>query len=370
MREGIPVRRVDRVGLEFRWRGGTASPSARWRWSRAAPAFAALAMLLTSSPQGLGATPQEGVEVETRADAGALNALAESGGLKASGAFPFDYQYLAFHGDSPETVALWAAVSVEAGRIRGVFDGGWRYSLSLGLELFQEDSLVIESTRRTDFIFSGQVADTTRDGFPLQTRVSVPPGEYEYRLVVTDHNWPADRAVNLIQGSLTVPVFDVTHPVVSSIAVAADSSGTFIPAAGVELQLNAAAIVEKAARPFIYFEVYGLTPGGSYRGEIKLSSTWVSRGRGEQFSGPYEPFQMQYRGSVSADPTVPLRAVMRLDTRDAEPGPYEVQVRVTDLETGEASDVRTARLKIRPRTSRSAPITEIEVQSDERSEGR
>jgi len=176
--------------------------------------------------------------------------------------------------------------------------------------------------------------------------------------------------VNMVEGSLTVPVFDVTGPVVSSIAVAADSIGTFAPASGVDLQLNAAAIVEKAARPYIYFEVYGLTPGGGYRGEIKLSSTWVSRGRGEQFTGPYQPFQMQYRGSVAADPTVPVRAVMRLDTRDAEPGPYEIQVRVTDLETGVRSEIRKARLKIRLPSTRSAPITEVEVRTDEGSEGR
>jgi hypothetical protein len=115
--------------------------------------------------------------------------------------------------------------------------------------------------------------------------------------------------------------------------------------------------------------VYGLTPGGSYRGEIKLSSTWVSRGRGETFTGSYEPFQMQYRGSVPVDPTVPVRAVMRLDTKDAEPGPYEVQVRVTDLATGERSEIRRARLKVREQTNRSAPITEIEVRSDIGSEG-
>jgi len=350
--------------------GGTASPFLRWRYSHVSQAFAVVAALLTSTPGVLVGTPQQEVQVQANADAGALNALAESGGLKATGAFPFDYQYLAFYGGSPEIVAFWAAASVEAGRIRGVFDGGWRYSLSLGLELFQGDSLVVEKIRRTDFVFSGQVADTTRDGFPLQTMVSVPPGDYDYRLVVKDHNWPDDRSVNVIQGSLTVPMFDVTRPVISSIAVAADSSGTFRPATGVELQLNAAAIVEKAARPFIYFEVYGLTPGNAYRGEIRLSSTWVSRGKGETFSGSYEPFQMQYRGSVPADPTVPVRAVMRLDTRDAEPGPYEVRVRVTDLETGEASDVRTAQLKIRSPTSRLAPITEIEVRSDGSSEGR
>jgi len=336
--------------------------------------WAVLALLGVSTPAGLSAVPPQGDPVQGRSDVqtygGSLNDLAEAGGLKATGAFPFDYQYLAFHGGSPDLAALWAAASVEAGRIRGVFDRGWRYSLSLGLELFRDDSLVAENTRRTDFVFSRQVADTTRDGFPLQTMVSVPPGKYDYRLTVKDLNWPDDRSVNVIRGSLVVPPFKASGPEVSSIAVAADSSGTFKPATGVDLQLNAAAIVEKAARPYIYFEVYGLTPGGGYRGEIKLSSTWVSRGTGDTFAGSYEPFQMQYRGSVPADPTVPVRAVMRLDTRDAEPGPYKVEVRVTDLATGERSEVRKANLKIRPQTHRAAPITEVDVRTEGGSEGR
>ncbi len=369
MREGSPVRRFDRAGPDYRPRQVCASTRSRCRLPRAASASVALAVLLAAFPGSLAALPQDALEARASADPAALNTLAESGGLKSTGPFPFDYQFLVFYGGSPDIVAFWAAASVQAGRIRGVFDGGWRYSLSLGLELFQDDSLVVEKTRRTEFVFNSQVADTTRDGFPLQTMVSVPPGKYDYRLVVKDRNWPDDRSVNVIRGSVTVPRVDALRPIVSSIAVAADSSGTFRPATGVELQLNAAAIVEKEARPFVYFEVYGLTPGGSYRGEIKLSSTWVSRGAGERFTGPYDPFQMQYRGSVPADPTVPVRAVMRLDTRDAEPGPYEVRVRVTDLETGERSDVRKARLKIREPTSRSAPITEIEVRSDEGAEG-
>jgi len=333
-------------------------------------ASATFALVGSTTAVAASSMPQQGGVAQARAVAGSLNELAESGGLKASGAFPFDYQYLVFYGGSPDIVALWAAASVEAGRIRGVFEGGWHYSLSLGLELFRDDSLVAQSTQRTDFVFSRPVADTTRDGFPIQTRVSVPPGDYDYRMVVKDLNWPDDRSTNVVEGTLTVPAFDVSSPVVSSIAVAADSSGTFRPATGVDLQLNAAAIVEKAARPFIYFEVYGLTPGRSYRGEIRLSSTWVSRGRGEVFTGPREPFQMQYRGSVPADPTAPVRAVFRLDTRDAEPGPYEVQVRVTDLETGRTSEVRKARLKIRPRSDRVAPITEMEVRTDGSTEGR
>jgi len=368
MPEGTPVHGVTPEWSVSR-RRERGSGGVRVCSSRVAPALAFVAVLAAVSTATSAVSPQEG-ENQAFADPAAFNALAESGGLKATGAFPFDYQYLAFSGGSREVVALWVAASVEAGRIRGVFDGGWRYSLSLELELFQNDSLVVRRVRRTDFLFSAQVADTTTDGFPLQTLVSVPPGEYDCRIVVTDLNWPDERSVNVVEGKLTIPAFDVSRPVVSSIAVAADSNGTWKPAVGVELQLNAAAIVEKAARPYIYFEVYGLTPGASYRGEIKLASTWVSRGRGETFRGPYEPFQMQYRGSAPVDPTVPVRAVMRLDTRDAEPGPYEVRVRVTDLATGQRSDVRRASLKIRPRTSRTAPITEIEVRSEGGSEGR
>lgn len=326
-------------------------------------ALAALAVLFPALPAGAGvALPQE-TGRPAHATSATFDELAETGGLKATGAFPFDYQFLAFHSGAPDAVALWAAASAQAGRMRGVFDGGWRYSLLVRLELFRSDSLVIDESTRTDFVLSRQVADTTTDGFPLQTVVVVPPGKYDYRLVVQDLNWPGGRSVNTIRGSLVVPAFDTSRPVLSSIAVAADSVGTFRPATDVELQLNAASIVEKGARPYIYFEAYGLTPGRGYRAEIQLSSTWVDRGRGEAFRGSYEPFQLQYQGSVPAEPSRPVRAVLRLDTEDAEPGPYEVRVRVTDLATGAQSQVRKARLKVRPPSSRT-PITEIQVRTD------
>jgi hypothetical protein len=43
---------------------------------------------------------------------------------------------------------------------------------------------------------------------------------------------------------------------------------------------------------------------------------------------------------------------------------------VTDLATGERSEIRRANLKIREQTNRSAPITEIEVRSEGATEGR
>jgi len=327
------------------------------------------ALLLSPAPSGAASLQEP--ERAAYAESAAFDALAASAGLKASGAFPFDYQYLAFSGGTPEAVTVWAAASVHAGRVRGVFEGGWKYSLSIDVELARGDTIVASDTQHVDYVLSARIPDWVSDGFPVQARVTVLPGEYDYRLSVSDLNWPEGRSVNVTQGRITVPAFDTSGPVVSSVAIAADSGGTWSPAPGVNLKLNAAAIVMQTARPFIYFEAYGLTPGRAYRGDVRLVSTWVPRGRGEEFTGPYQPFQMQYRGTVPADPGEPVRAVLRLDMKDTQPGPYEVQVVVTDVETGQRSDMRRARLKVRPPDERRlrAPISEIQTGLDDGSEG-
>ncbi len=291
----------------------------------------------------------------------AFRDLDKTGGLKASGAFPFDYQHLAFRGPGSDSVQLWAVASVHAGRVRGVFDGGWRYSLGLRFDLFERDSLVASELRRFEHVLNREVPHEISDGFPLQAAVKVPPGDYTYRIEIVDYNWSEGRSTNTKSGDLTVPEFDITRPLVSSIAIAADSGGTWEPAPGVALKLNAARIVRKRSRPYVYFEVYGLTPGGEYRGEVKLRSTWVSRGKGERFAGAYQPFQMQYRGTAPSDADTPVRTTLRLDMRRTEPGPFEITVRIVDLSTGFSSPVRHARLRVQERDRRRPTLTIIEV---------
>ncbi|MEN8145551.1 MAG: hypothetical protein ABFS14_11435 [Gemmatimonadota bacterium] len=295
---------------------------------------------------------------EAKSSDAAFRVLDEAGGLKASGAFPFDYQHLAFQSPGSDSIQVWAAASVHAGRVRGVFDGGWRYSLGLRFDVFQSDSLIASEQRRFEHVLNREVPHETADGFPLQVAVRVPPGDYTYRIEVVDYNWSEGRSTNRKTGDLTVPEFDDTRPLVSSIAIAADSGGAWNPAPGVALKLNAARIVRKRSRPYVYFEVYGLTPGGEYRGEVKLRSTWVSRGKGERFAGAYQPFQMQYRGTAPADPDTPVRTTLRLDMDRTEPGPFEITVRIVDLSTGLASSVRHARLRVQE-IDRSRPVTTI-----------
>lgn len=322
------------------------------------PVLLPLLLLAPTAPPALPAAQDTG-----GAGGADFTRLAESGGLKATGAFPFDYQYLVFSGPSDDLVDVWAAVSVHAGRVRGVFEGGWKYSLGLRFDLLRDDALVASETTRVEHTLNALVPESTSDGFPLQARVRVPPGKYRYRIAVTDHNWEAFPAVNEKTGEVTIPSLAYPGPVVSSIAVAADSGGTWLPAKHVSLKLNAARIVRKESRPFIYFEAYGVTPGAVYRGEVKLISTWASTGQGETFRGSRRPFQLQYRGTAPTDPNEPIRSALRLDLSKTEPGPYVVTVKITDLATGRTSDTRRVELKVRTEKSRGPPLQIREVRS-------
>ncbi|MFW6089365.1 MAG: hypothetical protein ACODAB_06405 [Gemmatimonadota bacterium] len=317
----------------------------------ALPATPGLILAASAQDVGLvaGATAVERVADAERA----FDRLDASAGIRSGGPFSFDYQHLAFFPDVDpdrpmQPVDLWTAVSVQADRIRPVFEGGWKYSVSMTVELWQDDTLAFSREALTSLTVAAPLSRdaTAESGFPVQARLQVPPGEYEYRIRVADDSWEGDRGTNETSGRLVVPDPVLTQPFVSSIAVAADSGGSWKPAPDLALKLNAAKIVYGDARPFVYFEAYGLTPGGDYRGEVRLVSRRVTRGADDVFDGAYQPFQLQYRGSVSPDPGEPVRKVLRLDLGRTRPGPYEVQVRVRDLVTGQASEVRTARLRV------------------------
>lgn len=324
----------------------------------------------------LAATPAGAVVIQaTQADSIAraerdFDRLDAEAGLRSGGVFPFDFQYLVYYDQPTEhndgLVSLWTAASVQADRVRAVFDQGWTYSLDLTVELSQADTVAYSSTTNSTVRLASRLTrlDLEYQGFPIQNLMRVAPGEYEYLIRIRDNGWYDDRAVNEKRGRIVVPRSIHAQPFVSSVALAADSGGTWSPMPELELKLNAARIVTTNSRPYVYFEAYGLTPGGEYRGEIRLVSRWVSTGQGERFTGVFQPYQFQYRATVPADPSEPVRKLTRLDLSKTEPGPYEVQIRVRDLQTGQASEVRSARIKVREpdRFRPIVPIVEAEGQ--------
>jgi hypothetical protein len=70
---------------------------------------------------------------------------------------------------------------------------------------------------------------------------------------------------------------------------------------------------------------------------------------------------LQYRGSVPTNPNEPVRKVLRMDLDQTAAGPYEVQIRVRDLTTGQVSEVRTARMKVRAPDRYTSPNPIVEV---------
>jgi len=345
------------VGSDSAARRGGRNLASGNRPTLAGSLFIALVGLAIPTPHIGIATAQSAGE----ATQGAFADLEASAGRRTGGSFPFDHQQLVYYPGADSEVDLWAAVSVHAGRVRGVFEGGWKYELEMTFILLMDDEEVARDVSRVRHILSALIPPRTSDGFPLQTRVRVPPGRYDFRIEVRDLNWEGDRSLNSQEGQVVVPQFDPSRPFISSVAVAADSGGSWSPAVGVELKLNAARMVQTDARPFVYFEVYGLTPGGTFRGDVRLVSTWTSKGTGETFEGVRQPFQLQFRGTAPDDPDSPVRSVLRLEMKDTRPGPYEVQVRFTDVETGEKSEIRKTGVRVRPPQDRGSQqeITEL-----------
>ena len=342
-----------------------------------AVAYAVFAIFCCTVPAGAAGVQEiRPVSAETSAadiadSERAFDRLDAEAGLRSGGPFPFDYQHLVFYpsfeaGRSEAGVDLWTAASVQADRVKGVYEGGWRYSLDMTVELFQADTLAYRGDARTALTIGAPLPrdDAAELGFPIQVGLRVQPGEYDYRIRIRDNGWEGDRSTNEKVGRIEVPEAVFGQPFISSIAIAADSGGTWRPSGGVDLQLNAARIVYSDARPFVYFEAYGLTPGGDYRGEVRLVSRRVTRGADDVFDGAYQPFQLQYRGSVPMDSGEPVRKVLRLDLGQTRPGPYEVQIRVRDLVTGVASEVRSARLKVRP-SGAYEPLLPVAANGDE-----
>lgn len=324
---------------------------------------------LMASPHSLAAATTQATPADSVAQAERdFDRLDAEAGLRSGGAFPFDFQYLVFYdaesGEADGLVSLWTAASVQADRVQAVFEGGWKYSLDMAVELSQAGTVVYREETRSEVTLASRLSelDLEAQGFPIQSLMRVAPGEYDYLISIKDNGWHDDSAVNQKRGRIVVPRSIGSQPFLSSVALAADSGGTWSPIPDLELKLNAARIVESDSRPYVYFEAYGMTPGGTYRGEIRLVSRWVSTGQGERFAGVYQPFQMQYSSSVPTDPSEPVRKLFRLDMSRSAPGPYEIQIRVRDLVTGVASEVRSARLKVREpdRFGSVVPIVEVE----------
>ena len=248
----------------------------------------------------------------------------------------FALEWLQFRAPRPGLTRIWLNGLVDATALLPVeLDGHDVYRVRAVWALVDETGLVY---RHIPSSFELPVDEPLDDetGLSLRKWVDVPPGPYSWMLVVSDSDSPAGEESEKARGGFAggdVVVRDLGSdlPVLSDVAVSADSEGAWSPAAGISLNPTPARVTGGDGVAFIYFEAYNLTPGGQYETRIVLQQE-----DGEQ------SFDLSYPGTALRGASIVTRGHLRIDLSASPPGRYQMTVTVRDLTSGHVTlPVRT-----------------------------
>ncbi len=239
---------------------------------------------------------------------------------------------LQFRGARRSDSRVWINAVIEADRLTGRAETeGFLYRVDARLALVDE----LGEFSRYERSFEARVPRLLKENESLPVRIAldVPPGRYEYTLLVRDAlTKPGDtRSGNYFRGETIVRDLGGALPVTSDIAVAVDSGGVWAPLSPIGPDIGI--LPEPAHRTgadgiaFVYFEAYNLTPGGPYETRVRLAAE----------DGDGETFDLTFAGEVPFEGAPRTRRVLRLELDDTKPGTYEMSVTVTDGETGRST---------------------------------
>lgn len=244
--------------------------------------------------------------------------------------------------DGPVRQALHVVFAIPARRLSPIADSG-RVAYPLVFRLVvsdTSDSLVarLDTTR----VFGTRQA--LRGGTYLTGRLalSVPPGSYRYRLLVSE---PGGDAGDLVtRDSITVGALDGTRFAASDLVLGRQGSGlVWAPAPGPDtVPLNPLGEFPEGGSAELYYEVYGLPAGASYHTVVRLAREGGRSFLRRLFGGGQAPVFFEFDAPADGPVT---RARRALDLRDASKGKYILTVEIRDPATGE-SIVRRRRFVI------------------------
>ena len=216
---------------------------------------------------------------------------------------------------------LHAVFAIPGSRARGTKVGSeWYYPVRLRLAVLDSASHPVASVDSSFTLTSAQPADSGRYLFG-RVAVPVPAGRWRYRLALQQGD---SAGVVLPTDSLIVARFDTTGPALSDLVIGwhqipltwartAEDTVYFSPFRGyfndTELEL--------------YYEVYGLPAGSSYRTEIAVTR----QGGGGLFHGAPRATRLLSEDRVY-DRIVRGRRTIQL--RSLDPGDYWLDVTITD----------------------------------------
>jgi GWxTD domain-containing protein len=241
-------------------------------------------------------------------------------------------EVLQFRSSRRTTNRVWFNGLIEGDRLTPRPDGAsFAYQVEARLALIDEKG----EHEQVDAGFTARAAERLQrdQSLPVRIPVDLVPGRYRYTLLVRDAlaEPGKTRSGNYQRGELTVRELDGDLPVLSDVAVAPDSGGSWLPLtpSGPDLGLlpSPAHHTGPDRVAYVYFEAYNLTPGGRYETRVRF----------EPEGGRGEAFDLTFPGEVPFEGAPRTRRTLRLDLADARPGAYVMSVLATDGETGRAT---------------------------------
>lgn len=236
---------------------------------------------------------------------------------------------------------VWVNALLEGDRLTPRPEGtAFSYQVDARLALVDEDG----EYARHDASF-GALSPTRlgRDqSLPVRIPLELDPGVYRYTLTIRDGlaDPGSRRSGNYRRGEITVRDLAGRLPVLSDVAVASDSGGSWEPLApnGPDLGMvpSPAHLTGPEGVAWIYFEAYNLTPGGRYETRVRFEPEG-NRG---------EAFDLSFPGEVPFEGQPRTRRTLRLDLTDAEPGSYEMSITVTDEDSGDVTLPHTSSIVV------------------------
>ncbi len=240
----------------------------------------------------------------------------------------FALEWLQFRAPRPGLTRIWLNGLVEASALRPVErDRQDVYRVAAVWTLLDEAGLLYRHIPSSfDLPVTGALGHET--GISLREWTDLPPGTYRWTLVVSDATSTVGEdgekaRGGYASGEVVVRDLGTDLPVLSDVAVSADSVGAWSPAAGISLNPTPVRVTGDDGVAFIYYEAYNLTPGGRYETRVVL-----------QPEGGGQSFDLSYPGTARRGASIVTRGYLRIDLSASSPGRYEVSVTVRDLTSG------------------------------------
>jgi len=242
----------------------------------------------------------------------------------------FAHETLRFLDPDDGSASVWVLTSARAGDLEPL-EGleTYRYKIALSLAV-RTPGGVIERSGSQEIDVPEKLHNEA--GISLFIPLRLPAGRHPYTVMVRDGIVSDLPHGNWAQDSLIIPATTPTLPVVSDIAVAADSGGSWTRDGRTFLRVSPTHVTSPTGQAHIYFEVYGVPAGGGYEVDLRVVPEREAK-KAYDLPAEQAAFTLRFTDQMPPARAAIGRHHLRLELGDTARGTYAIAVRVRDAES-------------------------------------